>query len=194
MACFLQASSRPCSPATRCSRRTSTLLHAQTHEHTCIRHAHDRGQTPREHLIYMPDGRLAVRRACPESTAGLLSTGLPRQACVKHQRALHQEHPWGGRKEENAWREAAAHVSSLRRTTITQYFPRTGFVKSMTGIHSLSPPVHPLPPKPPPPPNPPTPPPPRGAGAPPPGGDGDGGLADADPVAAAHACGRAYAG
>ena len=51
----------------------------------------------------------------------------------------------GGHKEGSAWREAAAHVSRLRRTTITQYFPRTGLVKSMTGIHSLSPLVHPPP-------------------------------------------------
>ena len=40
--------------------------------------------------------------------------------------------------EGGAWHEAAAHVRRLRRTTITQYFPRTGHVKSMTGIHSHS--------------------------------------------------------
>ena len=50
--------------------------------------------------------------------------------------------------EGGAWHEAAAHVSRLRRTTITQYFPRTGHIKSMTGIHShspLTPPHHPTP-------------------------------------------------
>jgi hypothetical protein len=40
--------------------------------------------------------------------------------------------------EGGAWHKAAAHVSRLRRTAITQYFPRTGHVKSMTGIHSHS--------------------------------------------------------
>jgi len=40
---------------------------------------------------------------------------------------------------ETAWQSAAAHVGKLRRTTMTEYFPRTGHIKSLTGIHTHSP-------------------------------------------------------
>ena len=82
---------------------------------------------------------LAMNATLAQTAAHTTSTDhAPAQHVVtlkvhQRQRLYRRRAPEGG-----AWHKAAAHVSRLRRTTITQYFPRTGHVKSMTGIHSHS--------------------------------------------------------
>jgi len=86
--------------------------------------------TSKETICANEDENVKTLKETPEEWLGFDAvSGIPESVSTKAPAGV----------GETAWQSAAAHVGKLRRTTMTEYFPRTGHIKSLTGIHTHSP-------------------------------------------------------